>query len=240
MEIPILYIAYKRIDYIKQSFPSILDMNPTNLLVCIDQGVTDQEKEMVSEVENYIGSYGIDPINIIKQCKNQGCERHIINSIKKAFELWDEAIIIEDDIVITTGFIDFIHDNKNKVTPDGYGLIGRNEDNIQWFSWGWYITKENWEKYFYYRNIYYDFNEFQKYFHMSDDIKPIIKSQFGDYNSFTWDAQIRTNIYAFGGKEILFYDQSFTKNIGKTSSNQLRFRYSDIDKVIDTLDNSIL
>lgn len=239
MNTPILYIAFKRPDYVKQTLPAVLEQDPKYLTIVIDGASDESEQAMVDEVADYVESLKTRA-TITRRAKNLGCERNVIQSINDCFEKYGDLIVVEDDVKISKEFVGFIEQNKQAVVDEQFGFIGRSEDQFKWFSWGWYITRESWKKNFYIKNIYHSWEEYEPYFQMSDDIRPIIKEQFQAQTRFTWDAQLRINVSNVAKKEILFYDQSFTENIGHVSSNQLRFQYVGIDKVIDTLDGSYL
>lgn len=246
MVTPVLYIAFKRPDYVQQTLPAVLDSKPPYLTIVVDRGLDDQEQVEVNKVIDLINTL-ISPlksklkIDLVLRERNFGCERNVITSINECFEKYGDLIVVEDDVLITPGFVEFVEQHKDEVAADEFSFIGRSEDNLQWFSWGWYITRENWKKYFYFKNIYRSWEDYHPHFQMSDDIKPIIQSQFQEQRRFTWDAQLRINVASIAKKEILFYPQELTQNIGAVSSNQLRFEYSLTGhEVIDTNDGSYL
>lgn len=96
--------------------------------------------------------------NIYFNNKNIGLSESIIQGIGKVFQKHDKIIVIEDDIIIGKGFLEFMNWGLNTYwnEPSVWGCNGYIEPidldlNKPFFtlkptSWGWSIKKSAWEK----------------------------------------------------------------------------------------------
>lgn len=226
LDIPILFICYKRHEYTNFVFNKILELKPKHLYVSIDGPRNESDVDDIDKVKNIV--FNQPNTKYLIQDKNIGCERNILNSIDWIFSEHEEAIIIEEDVFFDNRFIEFIIENKHKVNQHDFLCISKllynshKNDVYQFNSHGWYINKEN----FYSTYEHIDFlNDNKK---MERIIKELYRPSPDSYKalyytlskkSFHWDEHLKYNIY-FKNKKILYFPDEYTAHIGINSTNK--------------------
>ncbi|MFA5696498.1 MAG: glycosyltransferase [Bacilli bacterium] len=110
----ILIIAYNRPYHIRQTVESLLRCNNaenTNVIIYID-GAKDNDNDRinVNKVKEYCYSItGFKSIRIVERSHNRGLSNNIINAVTTELSIRDVIIVLEDDIVVSTGFIDYMN-----------------------------------------------------------------------------------------------------------------------------------
>lgn len=229
MDTPILFICYKRYNYVKKTLKKILDNKPKILYISIDGGKNSIDELEINKTINVINTllleFNYNNVIFIKSNMNLGCDENIIISINKVFECENELIIIEDDILISKKFINFIENNKNKIINKDYICISNSassskiKDGYQFNCHGWYITKNNW------LNIFERINILENEELFETIIKYVYQPSFDSYEplkyslkkgTFYWDECFRYNIF-IKNKKILYLPPYTTKHIGLIS-----------------------
>jgi len=137
-------------------------------------------------------------IVIHKQTENKGLAQSIINGVTEVINKHQKAIVLEDDIVVSPTFLNYMNTalnyfgNKKEV----FHINGfNNESNLQFFlkdtyflhfmsCWGWATWKDRWDK------IILDHN----YFYQKLKANPKTFSKFNYDNALTFDRQLKANI----------------------------------------------
>jgi hypothetical protein len=110
-------------------------------------------------------------INIIESKKNKGLKNSIISGVAKIFESYKKIIVLEDDVLTSRYFINYMrnalnfYENNELIgTVSGYSFINPEENYLENFylsqrhaSWGWGTWKENWDNLNWNRNWALDF-----------------------------------------------------------------------------------
>ena len=160
---PIVIFAYNRPDKLKQLLDSLeknLEFKKSDLIFYIDNIKNDDDKinnEKVIEIANNNHSTKSTIINVNKE--NFGLKQNIINGINKTFEIYKSAIFLEDDLVVSKHFLDYMNtalklydNNPNVLHISGYNFPNfRVNSNSSYFTkvmncWGWATWKTKWEK----------------------------------------------------------------------------------------------
>ena len=119
----------------------------------------DHDKECVKKVRQFIHSIeGFKKITIRESAGNKGLANSIIHGVTEIFNSHDQVIVLEDDLITTPNFLDFMNAALTRYSSDkkvfsisGYSFdMGRNVDKEAYFlnrgwSWGWATWKDRWE-----------------------------------------------------------------------------------------------
>ena len=162
MNPPVIIFAYNRAKHLKRLINSLLqnaESSETNVVIFAD-GAKNQGDEKVAEVAETIREIsGFKSIRAVFRNTNIGLAKNIINGVSSIFEEFEEAIVLEDDLVVTPYFLrymktalDYYKDTNafsiagytpRIALPNGYKYdtypITRN------CSWGWGTWKNRWE-----------------------------------------------------------------------------------------------
>jgi hypothetical protein len=163
---PMLIIAFNRPDLLRDLLQNLKRNNVNNLYIHLDgprrNSKTDYELVEACYYEILTGDWG-DSVKILRQESNLGCKLSVIAAINWAFQFEKELIILEDDIQVSSEFIDFCKYNLEKFENNdsimaicGYNFLINEETKEKYSStlssypalWGWAIWKEKWNKYY--------------------------------------------------------------------------------------------
>lgn len=159
---PIILFVYNRPDHTARTLQA-LQQNPeaasSLLFVYADGAKTPQETEKVVEVRKLIGSInGFRSTQILASTNNKGLANSIISGVTEVINIHGQAIVLEDDIVVSKHFLQFMNQAlvkyaKNtrvasihgwnfplraKTLPDSFFLRGAD-------CWGWATWKRAWD-----------------------------------------------------------------------------------------------
>ena len=111
----------------------------------------------VNSVRQYISSIsGFKSIKIIESPANKGLADSIICGISHLLSSYEKVIVLEDDLVTTPNFLNFMNQaldfyqyDQNIQSISGYSLALKNRTNSIYFqcrpgSWGWATWKNRW------------------------------------------------------------------------------------------------
>ncbi len=158
---PIGLFTYNRLNKTKQTVES-LKLNhlssQSELFIFSDGPKNEKDHTKVMEVRNYIKSItGFKNIQIIESKINLGLANSIINGISMIIEKYGKMIILEDDLISTPSFLnfmnnalDFYEQDKRIQSINGYSLFIKNLSNdiyfqVRPFPWGWATWADRWE-----------------------------------------------------------------------------------------------
>ena len=162
MKTPVVFIIHKRVSTALKVFKAIREASPTRLLVVADGPRRDRE----GEVEKCAATRAIID-RVDWDCEvstnfseaNLGCKIRISSGLNWAFDLVNEAIILEDDCVPHPNFfrfcsdlLDFYRDDKRIMSISGYNIqLGRKRSKYSYYFsrypqvWGWATWKRAWD-----------------------------------------------------------------------------------------------
>jgi hypothetical protein len=162
---PIVLFTYKRLDTLKQTVEALKKNNlasQSDLYIFSDAARGDQDAEGVDKVRNYIKSIdGFKTVTIYESLLNKGLASSIIEGVTEILKIHETVIVLEDDLVSTNNFLDFMNQslddfkNEGKVfSISGFSFNLQIDDeyiyntyflNRGW-SWGWATWRDRWEK----------------------------------------------------------------------------------------------
>ncbi|MDK2646831.1 glycosyltransferase [Vibrio vulnificus] len=162
---PIAMFVYNRFDNLTEVIAS-LKKNPeainTEVFIFSDGAKENSQVENVKAVREYINSlHGFKKINIIERDENLGLETNIVSGVNKVLELHDRVIVLEDDIVVSEKFLNYMNnslkyyeDEPKVMHISGYiDPIDTSEIASDTFfipttsCWGWATWKDRWQYY---------------------------------------------------------------------------------------------
>ena len=161
MNVPVLYIAYNRPDYVRATLPSVIRNEPRKLYISVDGPKdSDEDRELVIEVIKIIkGINGNFPIEIKIETINHGCKIGVTKALDWFFEKEDLGIIIEDDVLVNKEFFQFTEYMLNNYKNDKqvFAICGFNpvtilgNDDFHFSEvlsvWGWASWRDRWCQY---------------------------------------------------------------------------------------------
>lgn len=233
---PVCIFAYKRKFSLERLIKSLQE-NPesinTDIYIFCDNAKNTKDTKDVQNVREYCKSInGFKSITIKESFKNQGLAKSVINGITEITRSYDAVIVLEDDLIVSRGFLSFMNSGLTKYKNDkkvmsvcGFSkkipgfLFNRKQTSFfhkRSSSWGWATWKDRWD--------IVDFDRLTKInsidkilmyirvFFISPDLPLMINAQ-RKHKINSWairfvEAQSRLNLYS------LFPKHSLVENIG--------------------------
>jgi len=152
-----LEVTRKTIEALKKNFLA----SESELFIFSDGPKNSSSKEIISEVRKYLKTIsGFKKIEIYESLKNKGLANSIIDGVTKIIEKYGKVIVLEDDLVTSPNFLDFMNQalefyiKANKIKSiNGFSLKLSSKDINQFvyfhqrtFPWGWATWKDRWDK----------------------------------------------------------------------------------------------
>jgi hypothetical protein len=162
-DVPVLLIAFNRPDLLKKSLNSLLALGVRKLWVHLDAprpGI-DEDYVLVSQCKDHLDFFegSFESLMVNYREVNLGCKLGPISAIDWFFSHVESGIILEDDIEISSNFINFatkglqVFEHVDDVWMiNGWSPFNDREVNIDmWLSrypvpWGWATWKSRWNK----------------------------------------------------------------------------------------------
>ena len=160
---PIAIFCFNRIDHLKtliESLKANVDSDKSEVYFFIDNWKYEHDKEKVTKVKDYVKNITyFEKINIIERDFNYGLQKNITTGIKHVFKKHNKIIVLEDDLLLSQHFLDFMNknldfyeSNKSVASIHGYCYPGINVEEDFFFlrgadCWGWGTWKNKWNIY---------------------------------------------------------------------------------------------
>ena len=157
---PVALFVYNRVEHLQKTVEALSKnelAQRSNLFIFSDGPKNEKDKLKVNEVRRYLKTIkGFKEIEIIEKEKNQGLANSIINGVTKIVNDYGRVIVLEDDLLTSPYFLQFMNDALNLYENDeGVGAIcgyihgGKNLPKtffLKFFSsWGWATWKDRWK-----------------------------------------------------------------------------------------------
>lgn len=162
---PIVLFVYNRPEHTKRTVESLLKntlAGKSALFIFSDGAKNDSDTMKVNAVRDYLKTIkGFIKIEIVLREKNFGLANSVISGITAIFKQNDRVIVIEDDIISSSSFLNFMNkalafyqEEKTIYSISGYPYpikiptTYRKDIFISYraSSWGWGTWKDRWEK----------------------------------------------------------------------------------------------
>lgn len=163
MYAPIILFTYNRLDHLDICIRSLKKNNlakESYLYIFSDGSKNSKDEIKVKKVRKYLGSLnGFKKLTIINRHTNFGLANNIISGLNYIFSKYKKAIIIEDDLLLSPFFLEFmntnlnIYENSEKVASiHGYSYPVLNKNNKDFFlrgadCWGWATWSNAWKNF---------------------------------------------------------------------------------------------
>lgn len=208
---PIVIFAFNRPDALLRLKNSLESNNlyaTSEKYVFVDGCRNDSDEPKVSEVIE-IAHTITDNVNVSPV--NKGLATSVISGISEMFKLYEKVIVLEDDLVCTPNFLDYMNQMLEHYRQDariisicGYGLkikkprgyIGDIYLSCRSSSWGWGTWKNRWDN---------------------------IDWQISDWQEFSHDNRLKAE-FNLGGSDMFSMLQGYMT--GKNNSWAIRFCYN--------------
>ena len=217
---PVCLFVFKRLDLTKQVISSLQKNKlaaQSDLHIFSDAAAKENDKAAVDEVRSFIKSIeGFQSVTFHLAEQNKGLANSIIAGVTKIIDENGKAIVLEDDLILSGNFLDFINgaldyykDDVRVFSVCGYTVPIRTKEPLDVYftgrgsSWGWATWKDRWHKVDWAMSDYEEFKKdkaAQKRFnHNGSDHSKLLHLQMaGQRNSWAirWTyAQFRLNTY---------------------------------------------
>ena len=251
---PIIIFVYNRLHHLDTLFNSLQKndlFKKSKVLVFSDGAKNEIDKDKIDKVRELLKKRLI-PQNseIIENNVNLGLSRNVIGGLNKTFQIYDRAIILEDDLELSPFFLNYMNDalnlyetSENVASISGYmyPIEPKKFSNNYFFlklieSWGWGTWKRAW-------NIFendslqlkkkIDEKQLANEFNFESGISyyKMLTDNINGLND-SWAVRWYASIF-LKNMNTLFPSKSFVKNIGVDDSGE----HCSYTTVYDTLVN---
>lgn len=156
---PIVVFAYKRPEELRrclESLESNYGANNHKLFIIIDGPKSDEDKDLVKECQLVASEiWNFEEVLVSKSSSNAGLSNSIKKGLQEIFVSHERAIIVEDDLVLHTKFLEFMSQGLMVYAKDlsvasiqGFSLIERKDGNAYFLPgadcWGWATWRDRW------------------------------------------------------------------------------------------------
>ena len=251
---PIIIFVYNRLHHLNTLFNSLQKNNlfkKSKVIVFSDGAKNEIDKDKIDKVRELLKKKLI-PQNseIIENNVNLGLSRNVIGGLNKIFQIYDRAIILEDDLELSPFFLNYMNDALNLYETSGnvasisgymYPIEPKKFSNNYFFlklieSWGWGTWKRAWK----------NFEKDSLILKKKIDEKKLV-NEFNFESGISYYKMLTDNINGLNDSwavrwyastflknmNTLFPSKSFVKNIGVDDSGQ----HCSYTTVYDTLVN---
>ncbi|MFD1140177.1 glycosyltransferase family 25 protein [Larkinella insperata] len=253
---PVALFAYKRPVELKKTLAALQAnhlASESELYVFVDGPRAKKDVLKVEQVRQIVQEItGFKKVHRVISDHNIGCADSIIKGVSQVLQDHPTVIVVEDDIVTTPNFLDFINQALDQYAGDervfsigGYTFPFKKPEGYQadgYFfgrhcAWGWGIWADRWKQ------IDWEIRDFKPF--MSDAaqkrafnragkdmVRMLRKTMDGELDA--WDIRVCYNIFKMG-KQTLYPTVSKVENIGFYSADGMNTNvYNRYKTVMDT------
>lgn len=158
---PIALFTYSRADHTRQAVESLLqnaEAKDSDLYIFSDGPKTEEKRVAVEENRKYIHTItGFKSVTIVEREKNWGLANSLIAGITDIVNKYGRVIVVEDDLILSPYFLQFMNDGLEKYEDDDRvsaisGFIYPIEEHLPstfflryFHCWGWATWKRGWD-----------------------------------------------------------------------------------------------
>ena len=160
---PICLFTYNRLEETKQTVEALQNnflAKQSELFVFSDGPKNKDSIQDVDLIRAYIKTIsGFKKITVFESSENKGLAGSVIHGVTKIINEHGRVIVLEDDLVTTRNFLDFMNQALMRFSNDetiysisGFVPLINNEDKLDYFlhersyPWGWATWKEKWNQ----------------------------------------------------------------------------------------------
>tara|TARA_B110000503_G_scaffold118617_1_gene179696 strand:- start:2146 stop:3093 length:948 start_codon:yes stop_codon:yes gene_type:complete len=159
---PVCLFTYNRLEETKQTIEALQNnflASDSKLFIFSDGPKNEDSMNKVEAVRNYIHSItGFKNVHVLESKKNKGLANSIIEGVTKIINEYGCAIVLEDDLITSPNFLDFMnkglqfyYDDDRIQSINGFSLdLGNYSDrydtfsHMRTYSWGWATWGNRW------------------------------------------------------------------------------------------------
>lgn len=254
--VPLILFVYNRPEHTRRTVEALqknLLADKSALFIFSDGAKSDKDAEKIRPVRDYLKTIkGFSKIEIVLRDKNLGLANSVISGVSEIINLYDRAIILEDDILTSASFLSFMNktlefyqEDERIFSVSGYPYpiqipASYKKDvfvSYRASSWGWGTWKDRWEKADWEVKDFPGFVSDTKkqilFNKAGEDLTPMLKAQMrGEVDSWAirWSyTHFKNNTYC------LYPVVPLCKNIGTDSSGT----HSSSSKKFDVILNNL-
>jgi len=252
---PIVLFVYNRPEHTRLTVEALqknILAKDSELFIYSDASKNKNSEQEVNKVREYIKNIeGFKSIRITEREKNFGLANSIIDGIGKVINEYGKAIVLEDDIITSPNFLQFMNNaldfysyNKSIMSISGYMYPCKISDSYKkdillfnrFSSWGWGMWSDRWNL------INFDITENDKIFHDKNLQKQFNVGGEDLYNMLLLQLQGKINSWAIRtalasalhNKVTVYPIKSLVKNIGFDNSGVHCGETHAYDTVLDS------
>ncbi len=220
---PIICFGFERPLHLERMLKTLeenIEARESHLFICIDGAKSTTNKELHSQtLKTAKEPYNFKKITIIERQKNLGLRNNIVQTITEVMTQYDKVIILEDDLIIGTNFLNYMNNALNKYEENnkvwhinGYSYPQVNNSKKSSFSnyispWGWGTWKNRWD-------IFINGNYFNENF-----ISKLSEDTINEFNvdgHYDWENIIKKTMLGSVNSWAAFWYQAIFLNEGLT------------------------
>lgn len=161
---PIILFVYNRPEHTRKTVEALqknILAAKSKLFIYSDGAKSDNDEKKINNVRSYLKTVkGFAKIDIIQRDENLGLADSVISGVNEVFNHYEKVIVLEDDILTSKNFLNFINLALNFYVDDKriYSISGYNfpiKIPLSYFfkvyisprasSWGWATWKDRWK-----------------------------------------------------------------------------------------------
>ena len=204
---PVVIFAFNRKAHLEKLVKSLLlnrEASETLLFVFCD-GQKLPKDSKVEETQDFVKEIsGFKSVKKVFRKENIGLARNIISGLNEVFSEYDRAIVLEDDLIVAPGFLDYMNKaldfyaDKKVFSIAGYTPKIQLPENYAFStypvmrncSWGWATWKDRWQKVDFevsdFSTFIADKKQREKFNEAGSDLwAMLLKQQKGEINSWS-------------------------------------------------------
>lgn len=154
--VPIILFTYKRLDSLQKSIASLAACtlaSSSDLVVFSDAPGKEEDREKVAAVRQFLSTVqSFKSVRVIAREQNLGVDFNIINGLQQAAKEFDKFIVLEDDLVFSPNFLQFMNQaltqyeqHADVLSVSGFSFVSKIPENYPFdiyftrrsWSWGW-------------------------------------------------------------------------------------------------------
>ncbi len=193
---PIVLFTYIRLDTLQKTVNALAAnylASDSDLIIFSDGAKYQKDELKVKEIRNYLKTIvGFKSISINETEINLGLAKSIIRGISYVLQKYDRCIVLEDDLIVSPNFLEFMNqglhyykNDDNILSICGYSPPIKSSDDIYFTqrssSWGWATWSDRWKKVDWeckcYDDFKFNFLKKIKFNRMGSDLSLMLKKQ---------------------------------------------------------------
>ena len=199
---PIILFTYLRFNKLKKTINYLQEnylASESDLIIFSDAAKIQQDQIFVLQIRNYLKTVkGFKSIKIIESTFHKGLAQSVIEGVSEVIANKGKAIILEDDIITTKNFLNFMNqsldtyfEKKEIISISGYKHNYKCKSNSDVFlfnrawSWGWATWQDRWEEIDWNVRSYSTFNSDHKlrneFAQLGSDVNKMLWKQMQGY-----------------------------------------------------------